>query len=132
MGEWRGMVKYFSLEFFKKLAEEVNANPAFKTGMGDFNASMILRETDKGFGIYFEIRDGQIQNVREAKPGEEADFILEGPYEVWVRLGKAELMARDALMSGQISLTGSMMMLLAYADGFGVLLQTMAAMPKEF
>lgn len=127
-----GTAKFFTLEFFEQMAKEVNAKSQFKSGMGDFAGSLILKVSDKEAAVYFEIKDGQITNMKEAKAEDTADFILEGSYETWVKMGKGELMARDAITSGAVSLTGSFMTLLAYADGFGVLLQTIALTPKEF
>ncbi|MGQ9720892.1 MAG: SCP2 sterol-binding domain-containing protein [Candidatus Jordarchaeum sp.] len=126
------MVGFFTLEFFKNLAGDLNKNPSFESSMADFQGSMILKATDKGRMFYFEINNGKIENLKEAKEGDSADYVLEGPYDVWVRIGKAELMAREAIMSGQIKLEGSLMTLVSYADGFGVLLGTMASLPKEF
>ena len=126
------MVKFFTLEFFQKLAEELNSNPSFESSMADFQGSMILRVTDRDLAVYFEIKNGKIENLKEAEEGDEAEYVLEGTYDTWVRIGKAELMAREAIMSGAIKLEGSFMTLVSYADGFGVLLGTMAEMPKEF
>ncbi len=126
------MVKFFTLEFFQKLAEELNSNPSFESSMADFQGSMILRVTDRNLAVYFEINNGKIENLKEAEEGDEAEYVLEGTYDTWVRIGKAELMAREAIMSGAIKLEGSFMTLVSYADGFGVLLGTMAEMPKEF
>jgi putative sterol carrier protein len=126
------MVEFFTLEFFKNLIDELNKNPSFESSMADFQGSMILKDTDKDRMFYFEINNGKIENLREAKEGDDAEYVLEGGYEVWVRIGKAELMAREAIMSGQLKLEGSLMTLVSYADGFGVLLGTMAETPKEF
>ena len=126
------MVKFFTLEFFQKLAEELNSNPSFESSMADFQGSMILRVTDRDLAVYFEINNGKIENLKEAEEGDEAEYVLEGTYDTWVKIGKAELMAREAIMSGAIKLEGSFMTLVSYADGFGVLLGTMAEMPKEF
>ena len=126
------MVKFFTLEFFQKLAEELNGNPSFESSMADFQGSMILRVTDRDLAVYFEINNGKIENLKEAEEGDEAEYVLEGTYDTWVRIGKAELMAIEAIMSGAIKLEGSFMTLVSYADGFGVLLGTMAEMSKEF
>ncbi len=126
------MVKFFTLDFFKGLADELNKNPAFHNSMADFKGSMILRAVDKNLSIYFEINNGKLENLKAAKADDKADYILEGSYDTWVRIGKAELMAREAIMSGAIKLEGSFMTLVSYADGFGVLLGTMAQAPKEF
>ena len=126
------MVKFFTLEFFQKLAEELNSNPSFESSMADFQGSMILRVTHRDLAVYFEINNGKIENLKEAEEGDEAEYVLEGTYDTWVKIGKAELMAREAIMSGAIKLEGSFMTLVSYADGFGVLLGTMAEMPKEF
>ncbi len=126
------MVKFFTLEFFQKLAEELNSNPSFESSMADFQGSMSLRVTDRDLAVYFEINNGKIENLKEAEEGDEAEYVLEGTYDTWVKIGKAELMAREAIMSGAIKLEGSFMTLVSYADGFGVLLGTMAEMPKEF
>lgn len=126
------MVEFFTLEFFKNLTDELNKNPSFESSMADFQGSMILKVTDKDRMFYFEINNGKIENLREAKEGDDAEYVLEGLYEVWIRIGKAELMAREAIMSGQLKLEGSLMTLVSYADGFGVLLGTMAETPKEF
>jgi putative sterol carrier protein len=126
------MVKYFTLEFFKKLTDTLNKDPAFNSNMADFKGSMILKAADKNLKIYFEINNGKIENLRTPKEKDSADYILEGSYDTWVKIGKAELMAREAIMSGAIKLEGSFMTLISYADGFGVLLGTMAQTPKEF
>jgi putative sterol carrier protein len=126
-------MKFFTMEFFTKLISEVNANPKFKEGIGDFSGSMIWRDTDKGFGLYFEIRNGEIPEFREAKEGEEADFILEAAYDpAWIEIGKGNMFIREAVMTGQMVVTGSIVELGAYTDGWAVLLGTMAQMPKEF
>jgi hypothetical protein len=39
---------------------------------------------------------------------------------------------REAVMTGQMVVTGSIVELGAYTDGWAVLLGTMAQMPKEF
>ncbi|MFB0562486.1 MAG: hypothetical protein ACETWM_14870 [Candidatus Lokiarchaeia archaeon] len=126
-------MKFFTMEFFNKLMSEVNENPKFKEGMGEFAGSMIWRATDIGFGLYFEIKRGEITNVREAEEGEEADFILEAAYDpAWIEIGKGNMFIREAVMTGQMVVTGSIIELGAYTDGWAVLLGTMAEMPKEF
>ncbi|MCX8175809.1 MAG: SCP2 sterol-binding domain-containing protein [Candidatus Bathyarchaeota archaeon] len=126
------MVKFFTLEFFKQISENVNRNPDFEIGIGDFDGTIILAAKDLGKSFLIEIRRGKIRSVKEVKPYEKSDFKLEGNYENWVKVGKGELMVRDAILTGALSLTGSLVGLAMYAGGFGVLLQTMASTPKEF
>ena len=126
------MVKFFTLEFFKQIAENVNKNPDFEIGIGDFDGTIILTAKDLEKSFLIEIRRGKIRSIKEAKPDEKSDFKLEGNYENWVKIGKGELMVKDAILTGALSLTGSLIGLAIYSGGFGVLLQTMASTPKEF
>lgn len=126
------MVKFFTLEFFKQIAENVNKNPDFEIGIGDFEGTIMLTAKDLEKSFLIEIRGGKIRSIREAKLDEKSDFKLEGNYENWVKVGKGELMVRDAILTGALSLTGSLVGLAIYSGGFGVFLQTMASTPKEF
>lgn len=126
-------MKFFSLEFFQKLADEVNAKPEFKEGIGDFDGSFIWWAEDLDWGIYFEIKDGKVGNVHEADEDEEANFKMEGSYDpAWIEIGKGNLFLREAMLSGQMTVEGSITELAAYLDGLAIFMQTMAALPKEF
>lgn len=104
------MVKYATLAWFKLFQENLNKDPVFSKS--DFTSTWKYIFTDlmtdvglpRTFIITFD--KGQITEVREGTPEDEAEFTYEATYEVWCKIVKDELDITAAMMTGRFNMKG--------------------------
>ena len=107
------MVKFGSDEWGKKFCQKLNESEAYKkaaeTWEGDF---VFIMEPDgpleNEMRIYIDLWHGDCRGAGSAEPGQEAAFIMSGPYGNWVKVAKKELDPIQGLMTGKFKLIGDM------------------------
>jgi putative sterol carrier protein len=127
-------MKYLGLDYWEKCQEVANADEEFGIKTKMFNASFTYRVTDKPDlpSIFMRFVDGRITEVRELGEGEKTDFILEGPYEVWVKVNKGEEDASNAIMTRMLQFKGNMSAIIRYSKAFLRLFELMQTIPVDY
>jgi putative sterol carrier protein len=128
------VVKYLSLEYWKKVQDIANVDQEFNTKAKMFTASFNFKVSDKADfkQIYAKFMDGKITEVRDLNEGEKTDFSLEGTYDVWCRINKGELDGGNAIMQRQLQFKGNMNSIIRYSKSFLRLFQLMQKVPVEY
>ena len=70
--------------------------------------------------------------MRELNEDEKTDFILEGLYDVWVKVNKGEIDGANAIMTRQLQFKGNMSAIIRYSKAFLRLFQLMQQVPVEY
>jgi putative sterol carrier protein len=125
------MAQFFSDEYFTELAARLQKDPDWIKGAAKLTAKLMMTVTDRNEAHLLDVQSGNV-TVRPAKPDEPADFKFEGPYEVWVRIGKERKDLNSLVLQGKIKFRGSLAKLLPLQ---GVLVRVEAvarAIPAEF
>jgi putative sterol carrier protein len=128
------MVRYLSLEYWKKVQETANSDNEFGIKAKTFIATFTFKSTDKNDlpSIYSKFSDGKIVELRQLNAGEKTDFTLEGPYDIWVKVNKGEIDSSDAIMQRQLQFKGNMSNIIRYSKSFLRLFQLMQKIPVEY
>ena len=84
-------------------------------------------------GVYYRLEDGVVTelSVREGQMPQ-AEFVIEGDYETFARISRAEIGSRSALMGGKLKLRGNMVKALSLAAIVDRLNKVMSTVPTEF
>ena len=128
------MVRFLSEEYFKHVQKVANTDEEFQIKARGFTGSFTFKVTDREDlpPIYVMFEDGKITEVRELKEGEETDYALEGPYEIWVKVNKGELDGANAIMTRQLRFLGSMSSIIRYSKAFLRLFTVMSEVEVEY
>jgi putative sterol carrier protein len=105
--------------------------------MNNLSSSMTNRYTnckggaDQYFHVSFE--NGAVASVQVGVgEGPEAEFIIQGDYNVFAQISQATLGAQRALMTGQLKLKGNMVKALKLASLVDRINKIIATIPTEF
>jgi len=128
------MVKYLSLEFWKKVQELANVDQEFGIKAKMFVASFTFKVSDKPDlkPVYVKFADGKMSELRLLNEGEKTDFSLEGAYDVWMKVNKGELDGSNAIMQRQLQFKGNMSNIIRYSKSFLRLFQLMQKVPVDY
>ena len=83
--------------------------------------------------LYYKFVDGVIDDI-SIQEGEfsEAEFSIMGDYETFVKISRAEMGARSALMGGKLRLKGNMVKALSLASIVDRMNRVLATIPTEY
>lgn len=129
------MVKFCSLDFYKRVQELANKDEEFLRGARGFTATFVFKVTDRLAElppVFMRFEDGKIADVHLLKPEEKTDFRLEGEYKVWAKVGKGELDGATAVMARELQFFGSMGEIMKFGKAFRRLLALMTEVPVEY
>ena len=128
------MVKFLSLEYWKKVEEIANSDEEFMIKSRGFIASFTFNVTEGAVrpAIYAKFDNGKVPELRELKEGEKTDFTLEGSYEIWSQVNKGEIEGANAIMTRQLMFKGNMSSIIRYSKAFLRLFQVMQQVPVEY
>jgi hypothetical protein len=119
-------------EAARRLKERLSADK-----MKYLTSSMLTIYTDcpdgRDHAVYYAIVDGVVDEV-SLQEGElpEAEFTITSDYETFAAISRAELKARAALMSGNMTLKGNLVKALKLAPVVDRLNQVLATIPTEY
>ncbi|MGQ9679354.1 MAG: SCP2 sterol-binding domain-containing protein [Candidatus Bathyarchaeia archaeon] len=127
-------MKFLDLEYWKKVEDIANGDQEFSIKAKGLKASFTFRVTDKPElpPAYVRFEDGKVAEVRGLKDGEITEFILEGPYEIWVKVNKGEIDGANAIMTRQIQFKGNTSAIIRYGKAFLRLFALMQKVPVEY
>ena len=128
------MVKFLSLEYWKKVEEIANSDEEFMIKSRGFIASFTFNVTEGAVrpAIYAKFDNGKVPELRELNEGEKTDFTLEGSYEIWSQVNKGEIEGANAIMTRQLMFKGNMSSIIRYSKAFLRLFQVMQQVPVEY
>lgn len=131
-GLW--LVKFLSLEYWRRVEETANSDEEFGLRARGFTASFTFRVTDGDElkPVYVMFEDGRVTEVRALREGEATDFAMEGSYETWVKVNKGEMDGANAIMTRQLQFKGSMSSIIRYSKAFLRLFTVMQKVPVEY
>ncbi len=125
------MAKYFGEEYFKELEGRLNSDSGWTEGTKNLKTSLLLTVTDQGASFLFDVENGKT-TVKRAEPSSSAEFTFEGPYDVWMRVGKGELDFQSAVLKGSLRFRGSITKIIFYRERFLRIAEAIREIPKEF
>ncbi len=114
------MVKYGTLEYYRRLAEALNNDPDFtKSGI---STTYIHRFTDRqnasggNLSFLLKFENGRAVEVKEVPATEDAEFVGTGPYDILSKISKGELDGQKAMKDGTFKLKYSLFKAVRYGN----------------
>ena len=128
------MVKFLSLDYWKKVETIANSDEEFSIKTRGFIASFTFKATEGSDApaMYVMFNDGKVSEVRLLGSEEKTDFTLEGPYDIWCQVNKGELDEANAIMTRMLQFKGNMSAIIRYSKAFLRLFQLMQEVPVEY
>ena len=128
--------KYLSKEWAEEVIKRANEKLTPEK-MKHVTSSMLTLNTNcpdgKERAVYYEIVDGVVAKVSivEGKMPN-AEFTITADYQLYVRISRAELKARRALMSGKMKLKGPLVKALRLSPLVDRLNEVISTIPTEY
>ncbi len=128
--------KYLSPEWAEEVSRRVSEKLTPER-MKYITSSMLTVNTNcpdgKDRAVYYEIVDGVVNKV-SIREGElpKAEFIITADYQLFVKISRAEMKARAALMSGKMKLKGPLVKALRLSPLVDRLNEVIATIPTEY
>jgi len=130
-------MKFGSMEYLEEVRRYSNADEAYQRLAKDESDSYLMviqAEPNKGIAETLSIGYAADHGtITEVWIGErETDFVLQGPYGVWVRILTGQLDPNKAMMMRKLKVKGNLLQLLRTADATMRWLQVLQTIPTEF
>ncbi|MHA1232432.1 MAG: SCP2 sterol-binding domain-containing protein [Candidatus Helarchaeota archaeon] len=106
-------LKLGSLEWAQEFARRCNTNEDFLEFAEGLNTSFNLNVPDAGISFHWRANNGKAEDLGEGL-SDEAEFTLEGPKDVWIRIINGELNFMDAVQKKLIEIKGPLPKLMKY------------------
>lgn len=130
-------MKFGSMEYLEEVKRRSNADEVYQRLARDESDSYLMvikAEPDKGIPetltIGYAADHGTIAEVWIGE--RKTDFVLEGPYGVWVRILTGKLDPNKAMMMRKLKVKGNLLQLLRTADATIRWLQVLQTIPTDF
>jgi putative sterol carrier protein len=130
------MAKFGTLEYFQKVAEVCNAGEDMKkTGM---SMAMIHEVTDMALPNgsvsrhFLKFDKGQVVEVREATPTEDADLVYIAKNEIYRRMFTGSLKGEDAMKTGWLKCNYKLGKVLRYGKAMDTYSKIIATVSAEY
>lgn len=133
------MYRFPSNEWIKAMMQDLNQSQSYKEAAknweGDFyfviEPGGSLTET---VILYMDLWHGECRNAFEVKNPDEIKpaFTLKGPVAIWKKVMTKQLDPMQAMMTGQLKLTGNMAMVMKNVRAAKELVESCTRIPTEF
>jgi putative sterol carrier protein len=130
-------MKFASAEYLHEVQRRSNADAEYQRlaqGESDSYLMVVQAEPDRGIPdtlqIGYAAENGTITDVWIGE--RPTDFVLTGPYGVWVRILTGDLDPNKAMMMRKLKVKGNLLQLLRTADATIRWLQVLQTIPTEF
>ena len=130
-------MKFGSMEYLEEVRRRSNADEEYQRLAKDESDSYLMivkAEPDKAIpetlAVGYAADHGTITDVWIGE--RETDFILTGPYGVWVQILTGRLDANKAMMMRKLKVKGNLLQLLKTADATIRWLEVLQTIPTEF
>ena len=130
-------MKFGSMEYLEEVRRRSNADEEYQRLAKDESDSyLIVIKAEPGKGIAETLAIGYGADhgtITDVWTGErETDFVLTGPYGVWVRILTGDLDPNKAMMMRKLKVKGNLLQLLKTADATIRWLEVLQTIPTEF
>ena len=130
-------MKFGTMEYLEEVKRRSNADEEYQRLAKDESDSYLMvikaepaRSIPETQAIGYAADHGTITDVWTGE--RETDFILAGPYGVWVQILTGKLDANKAMMMRKIKVKGNLLQLLKTADATIRWLEVLQTVPTEF
>lgn len=130
-------MQFGSMEYLEEVRRRSNADEEYQRLARDESDSYLMvvkAEPDKGIpetiAIGYAAEQGTVTDVWIGE--RDTDFILNGPYGVWVRILTGQLDPNKAMMMRKLKVKGNLLQLLRTADATMRWLEVLQTIPTEF
>ncbi len=130
-------MRFGSREYLEEVKRRSNADEEYQRlaqEESDSYLMVITAEPDRGIpqtlSIGYSADHGSIKDVWIGD--RETDFVLQGPYGVWVRILTGDLDANKAMMMRKLKVKGNLLQLLKTADATIRWLEVLQTIPTDF
>lgn len=130
-------MKFASMEYLEEVRRRSNADEEYQRLARDESDSYLMvvkAEPERGVpetvSIGYAAEQGTITDVWIGE--RDTDFVLSGPYPVWVRILTGQLDPNKAMMMRKLKVKGNLLQLLKTADATLRWLEILQTIPTEF
>ena len=108
-------VWFFSLEFFKNMIDQLNADDSLAKLTRGMNTSLLLSCNELSSYYLIDVKEGRL-SVRETSSNQVAEFAFSASYAEWGKIAKGESKLAGEVVSGRIRFKGSMPKMLLHLN----------------
>ena len=108
-------VRFFSLEFFNNMVDQLNADDSLAKVTKGMNTSLLLSCAELSAYYLIDVKEGRF-SVRQAPANQPAEFAFSAPYGEWERIAKGQAKIPGEVVSGRIKFKGSMPKMLLFLN----------------
>jgi len=105
-------MKYMSEDWVTAYCKALNDNPKYEKAATTWEGDFVFIAQDHPDGgdvrIYMDLWHGKCRKAGLAEPEKNAEFIITGTYDEWVKVAKKELDPIQGMMVGKLKLEGDM------------------------
>lgn len=106
-------IKLGSLEWAEEFANRCNTNEEFLEYAEGLNTSFNLNVPEAGISFHWTADNGKARDLGDGL-NDDAEFTLEGPKDIWMKIIKGELNFMDAVQKKLITIRGPLPKLMRY------------------
>jgi putative sterol carrier protein len=125
------MPKFMSEEYFGEIQSVLSQDQKWQDTTKGLKTSILLTVADTGSSHLINIENG-LTAIQKVDQSAQAEFTLEGGYDLWAKIAKGEVDLQTAVLKGQLRFKGSITKILMYRDRFMRIAEVMKMVPKEF
>lgn len=125
------MVKFFTLDYFKRLERKLNENAEFRDAIDDIETSLLNVCEDKDRSYLLELKNGEV-TASEAASETDAEFKLIAPYDVWVESTKEGSDIQKLVLGNKMKIKGSMSKMVYYLGKLSQIQEAAAEVEAEY
>lgn len=108
-------VKFFSLEFFQKMVEQLNLDESLSKLTKGMNTNLLLSCNELPSSYLIDVKEGKL-SVKQVSNNQAAEFVFSAPYIEWEKIAKGQVKIAGEVVSGRIKFKGSMPKMLLYLN----------------
>lgn len=130
-------MRFGSIEYLQEVRRRSNSDEEYqRLAKGESDSYLMVVKADPAKGIADDLSIGYAADdgtITDVWVGErETDFVLTGPYGVWVRVLSGQLDPNKAMMMRKLKVKGNLLQLLRTADATMRWLEVLQTVPTEF
>ena len=116
----------------------LNNSPSYKASALKWEGDFIFAATDENKNfikkIYIDLWHGDCRGARALDPNgdDDAEYVMQGPYENWIKVAKKELDPIQGLMTGKFKLKGKMATIMRFTKAASELVNAISKVDTEF
>ncbi|MEJ5313878.1 MULTISPECIES: SCP2 sterol-binding domain-containing protein [Anaerolinea] len=132
-------IPFPSDQWIKAMMEDLNQSASYEEAAKNWEGDFVFviepgGKLEKTVLLYMDLWHGKCRNAYEIPEGEtvKSAFRLSGPVSVWKKVMTKQLDPMQAMMTGQLKLTGNMAMVMRNVRAAKELVESCTRIPTEF